>query len=243
MKESTHICSLDEIPKSGMKNFATENGQQVLIANFGEKYFAYSGSCPHQGTCLSEGFYDGAVLTCHKHLWQWDITSGKAIGLAEAPLEKYKLEIKNNELFVEQSGALRIAQLFADVSNSTKDQLEQLTRSEVYESGSVLYDIGDPTDDLYILESGRVEFQIGRDDRTNAAGFILKRGEIFGWAALLEKQPLRIAKAVCVEKSTLLRLHGEDAVNVLASDPKSGYLVMRQLNTLITKQFTSSGDA
>jgi len=243
MKESRHICSLSDIPINGMMDFTVDNGQKVLVANFGERYFAYSGSCPHQGTCLSEGFYDGAVLTCQKHLWQWDITTGKAIGLAEAPLEKYKLEIKNEEIFVEQSGTLRIAQLFSDVTDTTKDRLEQLTRREEYESGSVLYDIGDATDDLYILESGRVEFQIGRDDRTNAAGFILKRGEVFGWAALLEKQPLRIAKAVCVEKSTLLRLNGEDAVNVLASDPESGYLVMRQLNTLITKQFTSSGDA
>ena len=134
------------------------------------------------------------------------------------------------------------AELFADISPDTRDRLEKLTRREEFERGSILYDLGDLTDDLYILESGRVEFELGRDDRTSAAGFILRKGEVFGWAALLEHQPLRIAKAVCVENSTLLRLNGEEAVAVLASDPDSGYLVMRQLATLITKHFTSSGE-
>lgn len=79
MKKNMRVCNMSEIPISGMKDFKTEDGSNVLIANFGERYYAYSSICPHQGTCLSEGFYDGAVLTCRKHLWQWDITTGKAI--------------------------------------------------------------------------------------------------------------------------------------------------------------------
>ncbi len=197
---------------------------------------------PNIRASLSDGFFDGAVLTCRKHLWQWDITTGKPIGLAEAPLEGYQVEIEDGEIFVRPDNALKMAELFADISADTQSRLEKLTRREEYDSGSVLYDLGDLTDDLYILESGRVEFELGRDDRTSAAGFILRKGEVFGWAALLENQPLRIAKAVCVEKSTLIRLNGEEAVAVLASDPDSGYLVMRQLATLITKHFTSSGE-
>jgi len=237
-----HICNVKDIPDNGMKDFEIEGGTKVLIANFSERYFAYNGNCPHQGTCLSEGFFDGAVLTCRKHLWQWDITTGKSIGLAEAPLEGFRVEIEDGEIFVRPDNALKMAELFTDVSPDTQSRLEELTRREEYAGGSILYDVGDLTDDLYILESGRVEFELGRDDRTSAAGFILRKGEVFGWAALLEKQPLRIAKAVCVENSTLLRLNGEEAVAVLASDPDSGYLVMRQLATLITKHFTSSGE-
>ncbi len=242
MSNNIHVCKLSDIPTNGIKDFVIEGGEKVLIANFRERYYAYSGNCPHQGTCLAEGFYDGAVLTCSKHLWQWDITSGKPIGLAEAPLEGYQLEIEDDEIFVRQSNALKMAELFADISSDTQDRLVQLTRREEYESGSVLYDLGDITDDLYILESGRVVFELGRDERTSAAGFILRKGEVFGWAALLEHQPIRIAKAVCVEKSTLLRLNGAEAVKVLASDPASGYLVMRQLATLITRHFTSSNE-
>jgi toluene monooxygenase system ferredoxin subunit len=242
MNKNIHVCKLSDIPANGIRDFVIEGGEKVLIANFSKRYYAYNGNCPHQGTCLADGFFDGAVLTCSKHLWQWDITTGKPIGLAEAPLQGYQVEIENDEIFVRQGSALKMAELFADISSATQNRLVQLTRREEYDSGSVLYDLGDVTDDLYILESGRVAFELGRDDRTSAAGFILRRGEVFGWAALLENQPVRIAKAVCVEKSTLLRLNGEEAVKVLASDPDSGYLVMRQLATLITRHFTSSSE-
>jgi toluene monooxygenase system ferredoxin subunit len=241
MSRNVHLCNVSDIPVNGMQSFKTGDGLDILVANFNDSYYAYSDSCPHQGTCLSEGFYDGAVLTCHKHLWQWDVTTGKPIGLAEASLEGYQVEIADDKLFVRPASALKMSELFADVATDTQDKLEQITRREEFEAGSILYDIGDVTDDLYILETGRVEFQFGRDDRITAAGFILRKGEVFGWAALLEHQPLRIARAVCVETSVLLRLNGEEAVKVLSAEPTSGYRVMRQLNTLITNHLTSSG--
>lgn len=242
MNKNMQVCQVSDIPANGIKDFVIENGEVILIANFNNRYYAYGGKCPHQGTCLSEGFYDGAVLTCNKHLWQWDITTGKPIGLAESPLEGYNLEIEDDHIFVRQSNPLQMAELFADISPQTQERLAQIARREEYPSGSVLYDLGDTTDDLYVLESGKVDFELGRDERTSAAGFILRKGEVFGWAALLEHQPARIAKAVCVEKSVLLRLNGKEAVEVLASDPSSGYIVMRQLATLITRQFTAPSE-
>ncbi|MBC2732413.1 cyclic nucleotide-binding domain-containing protein [Thiobacillus sp.] len=203
------ICNTAEIPSNGMKDYDVEGGLKVLIANAGDCYYAYQGICPHQEVCLAEGYYDGAVLTCHQHLWQWDITTGK--------------------------------QLFMDISGDTLQQLDLLARREKYETGSTLYNIGDPTDDLYILESGRVEFLIGRDG-TSPAGFVLHKGEVFGWAALLENQARRIAKATCLEDSVLLRLNGEETLKVLESDPASGYLVMRKLSTLITRHLGSQGE-
>jgi toluene monooxygenase system ferredoxin subunit len=235
------VCNSAEIPTNGMKDYDIEGGLKVLIANAGDCYYAYQGICPHQEVCLAEGYYDGAVLTCHQHLWQWDITTGKALGLAEAPLEKYEVKVEDGEIFVLQSSALKAAQLFMDISDDTLQRLDQLARREEYESGSTLYNIGDPTDDLYILESGRVEFLIGRDG-TSPAGFVLRKGVVFGWAALLDEQPRRIAKAACLEKSVLLRLSGEETLKILASDPVSGYLVMRQLSTLITRYLTSPGE-
>jgi toluene monooxygenase system ferredoxin subunit len=116
-----------------------------------------------------------------------------------------------------------------------------LARREEHGVATALYDIGDPADDLYILESGRVEFEIGREDRTRMAGFMLRKGEMFGWAALLQDQPRRIARATCMEPSTFLRLKGEDVLKVLADEPAAGFLVMRQLSTLITRHLRTQG--
>ena len=233
-----HVCKTSDIPSDGMKTYEVAGDLKVLIANAGDSYYAYQSTCPHQDVCLGEGFYDGSLLTCHQHLWQWDITTGEARGLAEAPLESYEVKVEEGEIFVMRASALKVADLFAGVSDETLERLNKIARREERKSGSILYDIGDPTDDLYILESGRVEFQIGRDERTSAAGFVLVKGEVFGWAALLDHQPQRIAKAVCLEDSAMLRLNGEQILQILASDPASGYLVMRKLSGLITRHMT-----
>lgn len=230
-----HVCKTSDIPSDGMKTYEVASGLKVLIANAGDGYYAYQSTCPHQDVCLGEGFYDGSLLTCHQHLWQWDIITGEARGLAEAPLESYEVKIEDGEIFVIRASALKVADLFAGVSDETLERLNKIARREERKSESILYEIGDPTDDLYILESGRVEFQIGRDERTSAAGFVLVKGEAFGWAALLDHQPQRIAKAVCLEDSAMLRLNGEQIREVLESDPASGYLVMRKLSGLITR--------
>ncbi|MHB1231367.1 MAG: cyclic nucleotide-binding domain-containing protein [Burkholderiales bacterium] len=234
----SRICNTTDIPSNGMKAYETEEGLKVLVANLGDCYYAYQALCPHQDVCLDEGFYDGSTLTCHQHLWQWDITNGHALGLAEAPLQSYPVVVENGEIFVLQPSALKAAELFSGISDDTLEKLEQLARREEYPSGHTLYNMNDPADDIYILESGRVEFFVGRDNHTSGAGFVLRKGEVFGWAALLDDRPRRIAKAACLEKSVILRLSGQETLKVFASDPGSGYTVMRKLSTLITRHLT-----
>lgn len=237
-----HICKASDIPLNGMKSYDTSLGVKVLIANSADAFYGYQGLCPHQDVCLDEGIFDGATLTCHQHLWQWDITTGDALGMAEAPLERFEIEHEGGDIFVLQASALKVSELFKGASDAVIGRLDALTRREEHESLATLYDLGDPADDLYILESGRVEFVIGREDRTSMAGFMLRKGEVFGWAALLEDQPRRIAKATCIERSTLLRLNGEEVLQVLSDEPASGYLVMRRLSMLITKHLRAQGD-
>jgi toluene monooxygenase system ferredoxin subunit len=224
-----------------MAEFDAGEGLKVLIASSGEAYFACQATCPHQDVALAEGLYDGSVLTCHQHLWQWDIRSGSPIGLAEMPLECFKVEMDNDSIYVDTPGALNVGELFAGLPEGTLAQINALARREEYQQGGALYEVGDPADDFYVLESGRVEFLIGRDERTSPAGFMLRKGEVFGWAALLESQPVRIAKATCFERSTLLRINGKRVLNVLEADPASGYLVMRRLSSLIARYLAASG--
>ena len=41
---------------------------------------------------------------------------------------------------------------------------------------------------------------------------MLRKGEVFGWAALLDNQPRRIARARCLEHSRLLRIDGRQTL-------------------------------
>lgn len=235
------VCRLVDIPANGMKECQTECGLKVLVANSGDDYFAYQAICPHQEVPLCEGLYDGNVLTCHQHLWQWDIRTGAPMGLAEAPLEFYNVQVDDGSIYVVSPSALNQSELFAGIADGTLAALNELVRREEHDAGSILYSPGDTVEDLYILESGRIEFLIGRDDHTSPAGFMLRKGEVFGWAALLDNLPQRIARATSMEKSSLLRIGGKQALAILQGDPASGYVVMRRLSSLIMRHLAASG--
>src|SRR6266540_4003750 len=139
----TRLCRADECPKNGMKAFEAPDGLKVLVAHAGDRYFAYQAMCPHMEVPLEEGFYDGSVITCHQHLWQWDVRSGAPIGLAEAPLERYELQEQEGVLYVEPASALAQAPLFTGIGSATLEAIARLARRETFDGGTVLYGPGD----------------------------------------------------------------------------------------------------
>ena len=94
------VCRKGEVPANGLKEFAAEGGRRVVIANSGSEYFACQALCPHEDIPLCEGIFDGSVLTCHQHLWQWDIRTGAPQGVAEKPLERYEVTVEGDAILV-----------------------------------------------------------------------------------------------------------------------------------------------
>jgi toluene monooxygenase system ferredoxin subunit len=231
-----------DVPENGLKECEAEGGLRLVVANAGGEFLGFQAMCPHQDVPLCEALFDGSVLTCHMHLWQWDVRTGAPMGIAEAPLEKYALAVEGDEIYLGGSAtALDVGELFNGISAGTIEALAALARRESHQHGAMLYRPGDPADDFFVLDSGRVEFLVGRGERTAPGGFMLKKGEVFGWAALLDGHPARIASARCLEESSLLRINGKAALGVLEGDPSAGFVVMRRLAALIARYLASSG--
>ena len=95
--------------------------------------------------------------------------------------------------------ALRNTELFQDLSDETLRAITDLATVAFYEDGDSVYGLGDDADDLYLVDSGRVRFSLGVGNRPDASGSVMTAGKIFGWAALLEAQPRRLATATCLE--------------------------------------------
>ncbi len=235
------VCRTEDVPDNEMKEFELEGGKKVLVLASGGNYYAYQAICPHQDVPLCEGFYDGSVLTCHQHLWQWDVHTGAPLGLAEAPLGYYEVEVEKGNIYIADPDALKLASIFEGVSGTTHDELAALARREQYEEDAVLYDVGDAVEDIYILDAGRVEFVLGRGERTSPGGFMIRKGEVFGWAALITGQPRRIARATCKEDSSVIALNGRVVREVLERNPADGYRVMSNLTHAITRYFAAFG--
>ena len=115
----------------------TEDGLKLLVVNAGDDYFAYQAMCPHQEVPLCEGLYDGAVLTCHQHLWQWDIRTGAPMGLAEAALESFPVGSKATRSTSWRKSALNVGELFAGISDATLAAIAALAQKEEHAAGSI----------------------------------------------------------------------------------------------------------
>ena len=52
---------------------------QVVVCNVEGQVFAYADRCPHLGSRLSEGAFDGRRITCAAHEWVFDARGGTAL--------------------------------------------------------------------------------------------------------------------------------------------------------------------
>jgi toluene monooxygenase system ferredoxin subunit len=85
-----------------MKAFATEDGRTVLVVRAGDRCYGYQAMCPHMDVALEEGVFDGSVITCLEHLWQWDVHTGEPRGEAEAPLRRYAVREEDGTLYLDE---------------------------------------------------------------------------------------------------------------------------------------------
>lgn len=100
------ICELQEIPEGGMKTVTVE-GTELLVLHGTERVLVVPPSCPHMRSHLCDGIFDGAVLTCLTHLWQWSIEqNGAPIGLAERPLLVYETAVVDGKIWADVSKEL-----------------------------------------------------------------------------------------------------------------------------------------
>jgi toluene monooxygenase system ferredoxin subunit len=134
--------------------------------------------------------------------------------------------------------ALKKADLFAGLSDSTMQAIAKLARPASYEEGDKVYEIGDDATDLYLVDSGRVRFSIGVGNRDGAAS-VMTKGQVFGWAALLEDRPRRVATALCLEDTDLFVIPVRPLLDLFKKDTAGGYLVMRRLATMVARDFMS----
>ncbi|TXF09812.1 Rieske (2Fe-2S) protein [Pelomicrobium methylotrophicum] len=93
------LCKLDEVPPNEMRAF-TVNGIEVIVLRGADSYLVIPPSCPHMANHLIDGFFDGCILTCNKHLWQWSIVDGQPLGEAERPLLTYEAQTRDGEIWV-----------------------------------------------------------------------------------------------------------------------------------------------
>ena len=74
--------------------------REILLVRAGGHIVACPTMCPHMEERLAYGFTDGMVLTCSKHLWQWDLNTGDPLGPAEKRLAVAPVRVEDGKILV-----------------------------------------------------------------------------------------------------------------------------------------------
>jgi toluene monooxygenase system ferredoxin subunit len=99
--ERIPICCAADVPMNGLKQCESAAGAKICVINAGDRFFACQAFCPHEGIALCDGAFDGDLLTCLEHLWQWSLRSGgEPRGLAERALQMYDVEVQGDAVFL-----------------------------------------------------------------------------------------------------------------------------------------------
>ena len=128
---------------------------------------------------------------------------------------------------------------FCGLSEAQLQRAAQTGEIQAFERGRSVYCIGDPARALYVLVEGSVRLAIGMGNRHTSAGDILRRGDVFGWAALTPNSSRRIATASCLTDCTFLAIDGEKLRALMERDHTLGYRLMTHLVWLITGTLTA----
>jgi toluene monooxygenase system ferredoxin subunit len=101
------LCKLDEIEPATMKSVTVDGTEFLVLRGEEDDILVIPPSCPHMQTPLCDGFFDGCLLTCSQHLWQWSVKDGSMQGIAEAPLAVYPSRREGGELRIDFQRELR----------------------------------------------------------------------------------------------------------------------------------------
>ena len=100
------VCATSEVPENKLKKFEVD-GVDIVIANYGDGFRGFPPFCPHMEEPLeASGIMMVGILTCSKHLWQWDLRSGEMLGETEKELLFYELKQEGEDIFANMENVL-----------------------------------------------------------------------------------------------------------------------------------------
>lgn len=76
-------------------------GREVAVFNLGDRLVAVDHRCPHRGGPIAEGHVRNGVVTCPRHWWRYDLSTGERLGAPRIRLATYPVRVEEGEAVVE----------------------------------------------------------------------------------------------------------------------------------------------
>lgn len=92
------VTALSEVPDNEISYHGCD-GRNLYIYRTGENLRVYDSRCPHQVTNIPHLALEGTELTCPKHHWKFDVTTGACTAVGDRPLKQFEHKLENGILF------------------------------------------------------------------------------------------------------------------------------------------------
>jgi CRP/FNR family transcriptional regulator, cyclic AMP receptor protein len=124
--------------------------------------------------------------------------------------------------------------LFRHLSPEKLEEVKSALEVRRLETGEVLFNMGDPGDEMYIVQQGRVAIYAPSKENSGQEKpiRIFRDGGIFGEMALIDQLP-RSLSARAMEPTWVMVLRGNDFRRLLREDPDLAFAIMISLNDRI----------
>ena len=131
------------------------------------------------------------------------------------------------------------ARFFTGLMRPQLERVSAIARMRSFPKDTRIYTVGDAVDDFYVLADGMLRFTLGLGKRDTSAGDIIRRGEVFGWAPLVEGHPRRIATAYCLTACEVVAIDGAALNRLMETDSALGFALLKKLAVLLTSELVA----
>ena len=131
--------------------------------------------------------------------------------------------------------------LFRDLIPKHLSLLQPLFIPCQFNADSILFEQGDPAENLFAVVSGEVVVNFKPDDGPTIGVARVQPGSIVGWSAALGSRRYT-SSAVCTSCTQLLRVRGDDLRRLCIQHPDTGTVFLDRLATVIAERLHSTHD-
>ena len=131
--------------------------------------------------------------------------------------------------------------LFQDLSSEQLELLHPLFIPCEFSGDTILFEQGDPAENLFAIVNGEVVVNFKPDDGPAITVARVRPGSIVGWSAALGSRRYT-SSATCTTFTRLLRVRGDDLRRLCLQHPETGTVFLDRLATIIAERLNSTHD-
>lgn len=92
------LVGLDELADGEIAYLKDRDGRNLFVYRTGDEIRVYDSRCPHQVTDIPHLALSGERLTCPRHQWSFDVTTGECVDKGSRPLKHFESKVEGGRV-------------------------------------------------------------------------------------------------------------------------------------------------